>query len=181
MNMRSVTFAIDDFDLPPPGAPRYLSIDTRDGKRHHVEMFSQENLHPTDRSNVYIWAASNLKEVRKFFARLFPQGFGLCLQVGGGLPFECAIFGFFWVGHWPSALHDFSDEEHLVRPSLGYPRAEPKTGNPQNISWDPQAHDFPGPGVWIFLWYKIPSWFFPRGSCLTLLRELGSRSPFEWL
>jgi hypothetical protein len=23
--------------------------------------------------------------------------------------------------------------------------------------------------------------FFPRGSCLTLLREFGSRSPFEWL
>jgi hypothetical protein len=42
-----------------------------------------------------------------------------------------AIFGFFWVGHWPSALHDFSDEEHLVWPSLGYPRAEPKTANPQ--------------------------------------------------
>jgi hypothetical protein len=54
--------AIVDINLPSKGAPRYLAIDTNDGKRHHVEMYSPQQLDP-ERSNVYIWAAHNLKEV----------------------------------------------------------------------------------------------------------------------
>jgi hypothetical protein len=58
----SEIMAIGDFNLPPTGAARYLAIDTNDGKRHHVEMYSPERLHP-EKGNYSIWSAYNLNKV----------------------------------------------------------------------------------------------------------------------
>jgi hypothetical protein len=71
-------------------------------------------------------ALSDIKEVRWFIC----LSWLLCVcRLEDSFCLAWAIFGFFWVGHWPSALHDFSDEEHPVWPSLGYPRAEAETAN----------------------------------------------------
>ena len=59
------------FRLPPAEAPRYLAIETRSDpmgpmKKHHVEMYNPQLLHPTKRDNVFIWAAHDLREVRNW-------------------------------------------------------------------------------------------------------------------
>ena len=59
------------FSVPHAEAPRYLAIETRSDpmgpvKKHHVEMYNPQLLHPTERDNVFIWAAHDLRKVRNW-------------------------------------------------------------------------------------------------------------------
>jgi hypothetical protein len=88
------------------GAPRYLAIYTNDGKRHHVEMYSPQQLLDPEKNNVYIWSAHNLKEVRNkiFFVLIVGALVWWCLVfcvvlIVGALLVCCVgmdnVFGFF--------------------------------------------------------------------------------------